>query len=417
MSKIAPPLPPFERKKHNDPIIEEIRYYQVITPIYGGGVEAGSPDPITPIRVPTIRGHLRFWWRATQGARYPKPKELYKHESAIFGSTEAQSKLHLHVEMTKQGETFLVNDSRGNTITNLGHFSSPYSYAAFPAFTGAGGKDFQPPYNHEFKLTLRYPSSLKKDIEAALWAWSCFGWVGARGRRGFGALRLLSVNGVAPSYPHEPQALLQRLQEELDRHCAETKEAKDYPTLYAAYLYCTGAHNKAEDSWKNLLEKYKNFRQMRNRGERPPRPGRSKWPEPDAIRALTRRSSPRHSTPLLQINGRTILKFPRARFGLPIIFQFIDRREGDPNQTELSPQGYDRLASPLILRPFHTGQKVIGVVVILDSPFPFREKLEIRGVHGTQSAAISEDEAKKIEPLGGKKNILKAFLTDLGYKS
>lgn len=37
---------------------------EVVTPIYGGGVETRKIDGVNTIRVPTIRGHLRFWWRA-----------------------------------------------------------------------------------------------------------------------------------------------------------------------------------------------------------------------------------------------------------------------------------------------------------------------------------------------------------------
>lgn len=37
--------------------------YQLITPMYGGGVISTKVDTAMPIRVSSIRGQLRFWWR------------------------------------------------------------------------------------------------------------------------------------------------------------------------------------------------------------------------------------------------------------------------------------------------------------------------------------------------------------------
>ena len=51
-------------------LIEQIREYQLITPLYGGGVTPGEFDPLTPVRGSEIRGHLRFWWRATRGGQF-----------------------------------------------------------------------------------------------------------------------------------------------------------------------------------------------------------------------------------------------------------------------------------------------------------------------------------------------------------
>jgi hypothetical protein len=37
---------------------------KTVTPILGGGYRTRKLDDMDVIRVPTIRGHLRFWWRA-----------------------------------------------------------------------------------------------------------------------------------------------------------------------------------------------------------------------------------------------------------------------------------------------------------------------------------------------------------------
>lgn len=64
---------------------------QLVTPMFGGGVEAGKPDPVTLIRRSAIRGHLRFWWRATCGADSTSARDLKQRKTEIFGDTEHTS--------------------------------------------------------------------------------------------------------------------------------------------------------------------------------------------------------------------------------------------------------------------------------------------------------------------------------------
>ncbi len=99
-------------------------------------------------------------------------------------------------------------------------------------------------------------------------------------------------------------------------------------------------------------------------------PGRSMWPEPSAIRQITGQSHPRHRNP---IPNPAVNKFPRAAFGLPIIFQFKDSNKHNPNDPQRDPrktalelENYDRLASPLILKPLACQNgNFIGLAFIL----------------------------------------------------
>ncbi|MBR0248932.1 MAG: type III-B CRISPR module RAMP protein Cmr1, partial [Synergistaceae bacterium] len=57
----APPVLPSVGKT---PSLRELSLrITVSTPMAGGGVEAGIVDTQRPVRVPSIRGHLRYWWR------------------------------------------------------------------------------------------------------------------------------------------------------------------------------------------------------------------------------------------------------------------------------------------------------------------------------------------------------------------
>ena len=84
-------------KKNGETIIRETREYELITPLFGGGAENKKADEVSVIRATEIRGHLRFWWRATRGGQFSTIEELKKHEDAIFGSTEENSALQIEL--------------------------------------------------------------------------------------------------------------------------------------------------------------------------------------------------------------------------------------------------------------------------------------------------------------------------------
>jgi len=58
---------------------------KTITPMFGGSATVREVDEKNPVRAASVRGHLRFWWRATAGAQYSDPKELFKAEEEIWG--------------------------------------------------------------------------------------------------------------------------------------------------------------------------------------------------------------------------------------------------------------------------------------------------------------------------------------------
>jgi CRISPR-associated protein Cmr1 len=99
------------------------------------------------------------------------------------------------------------------------------------------------------------------------------------------------------------------------------------------------------------------FRQDRFRPQ-----GRSRWPEPNALRLILKRSDPTHVPP----PGAPVF-FPRAALGLPIVFHF--KSETDPS-SELVGQSTDRLASPLVIRPHRLADgKLAVIVLVLNTPW------------------------------------------------
>ncbi|WP_158257454.1 type III-B CRISPR module RAMP protein Cmr1 [Haliangium sp. UPWRP_2] len=387
-----------------DAVREKTVSLRVITPVFGGGVHISSdenlrhlkdPDRCTPIRGSTVRGQLRFWWRVMCGATV-EPQELYEKESKIWGAARRPSPVSLSVEQSSINiAPVRVFDPNATGFPRPERGMENIAYAAFPLQSKSSGRERTAPGTlHEFKgpatLTLRYPNYLAKDVEAALTGWLTFGGLGGRTRRGFGA--------VSDGNPISPSALLEQYGIPPER-----LECVPSPTTFS----------DPAEALKYGLGKLRRFRQGvgvgRNPGADSRRPGRSRWPEPEAIRKLLRTADPMHRERLVNVD-----KFPRAAFGLPIIFHF--QSKSDPEATTLHPKDAERMASPLILRPILVAPNtyrcfalVLGVEEI-PPRVVLTEQGQARRTFAADTTLTQAEASTRHSPLRGIPDALFAFL-------
>jgi len=345
---------------------------EVVTPLFGGGVEAGRPDPVTLIRPSSIRGHLRFWWRATRGAACNSAEGLRRREILIWGSTDQQSRVFVAVELVKPGKRVPCAKYSWNPRARGGKGGhqlrwedrfrgTALPYALFP-FQGKPPKDKDkqsaPPEEEpadmvvglSFRLTLRYPPECRDDVRRAAGAWLNFGGVGARTRRGCGSLYCADF---APR-ESDPQSLKKWLRTTFPDVPAAASQSNPWPMLLETILVGKPGRDPLA-AWNAAMDVLQRFRQGpgvgRNPGRSPNRPGRSRWPEPETIRKTTLARAPIHSAFKHHLDG-----VPRVLFGAPIVFHFKDERSGDPPDTEVYPvvngEAAQRMGSPLILKPW-----------------------------------------------------------------
>ena len=83
------------------------REVEVISPVFGGGVHVDQdelkrqlkrPDPVTPIRGASVRGQLRFWWRAARGCAAGSVAQMRDAEAAVWGKASVPGEVSLRVE-------------------------------------------------------------------------------------------------------------------------------------------------------------------------------------------------------------------------------------------------------------------------------------------------------------------------------
>ena len=356
---------------------------ELITPMFGGGVEPRTNDPSFPIRTTAIRGQLQFWWRATVGAQYADRQALRAAQSAIWGSTEQASRVEVRVQNVEAANpqrcaTFEPDRNAPGKYRSVPTWNPPFnnnslSYALFP-FQGqlADGRtriEVEPAAcNHKasFRLILRCHKdfNFEKDVEPALHAWILFGGLGSRTRRGCGSVRCKALE------VKDRNELMQKLKGFLQ----PSQPVHPWPTLAEAILVGP-EQTTAIPAWDQAIELLRDFRQgvgfARNPGQQPNRPGRSRWPEPETIRRVTKRRAPLHQR-LEHVPDNAFL---RAEIGLPIVFHFKDERPGDPPDTILyAGNGSDgekreRMASPLILKARALGNgKFVPIIMRLKAP-------------------------------------------------
>lgn len=338
----TPPCPEWQ-----SPPQQNTRRFRVtlITPMYGGGVKAGEPDADMPIRASAIRGQLRFWWRLLNREKYPESRDMFRAEREVWGGLGKSEK-----EVTASKVLLRIADQPDKNQLVASKNVIP-QYAIAVSRTGKTDLPNVLNANTIFELIVTCDPDIWVSVHTTLRWWSSFGGLGARTRRGLGAVE---VDGLKPVNADEVKVM-------------------------GCNLALNGDHSQPIEAWQAAIDKLSNFRQGAGIARRPALPGskaptgRSYWPEPDAIRRIT----DTHRIKSDQAGGHEFTPahpagnvFPRAFFGLPIIFHFksivsnkTDKggkikedkdKRFDPYDVRLRPAraNSDRMASPLIVRPY-----------------------------------------------------------------
>ncbi len=411
--------------------ITQTRKYKLITPLFGGGVKARENDTSKLIRETSIRGQLRFWWRATRGTG--TIADMKNREDEIFGSADervGQSKISItvtEINIGKETDLFKLGKTKsGNRKVDPADGWRDVAYAAFSLQpTSEELKAHEAPNLLKvrkgvgFTIKITYPKNEESELQAALWAWETFGGIGGRTRRGFGALDLTEVTdeegNTIPLQKYTQDGIEEQIKADISKYCISASSSI-FPTLSNASFKIKKQDDETK-AWGYAVKKLRDFRQVRDMGGG--HPGRNKWTEPDQLRREFMKRFPCKLTSHTPISS--IDKFPRGEFGLPIVFHF-QRDEGidkDFTLTGKVSNKIERLASPLILRPVKCGEKAVSLALILDTPrIPNGGWDLVYGKNGSIVTAKT-DRLDKTEVTGltglknelnGKTDVLEAFL-------
>lgn len=186
---------------------------EVITPMFLGGAEKNMVE----LRTPSIKGALRFWWRALHG--YLKENELRKKEKLLFGGIGDNARKSPFTIKTK-----LVGNGNKNQIksfTPLPHHKSPkYNRRIFKKNAFIIGTKFEVEFivkpfiyyeeNNETKK--KDGKEILKEIENIFEIFSILGGLGMRSRRGFGAFKIIKKENKDFIYSYD----IDKIKEKID---------------------------------------------------------------------------------------------------------------------------------------------------------------------------------------------------------
>jgi CRISPR-associated protein Cmr1 len=419
------------RTTRGGPDIREISIRaEIVTPILGGTTQTRAVDDVDIIRTATVRGHIRFWWRALYAAEHPSASALYARESEIWGRAATdeggRSAVEIRIVVERTGR---IDSSDIRLYDSKDGKATPGAYALWPAREEK--KTNTPPARRrapgtQFQLTFIAASSCEREVRNALRAWILFGGYGGRTRRGLGSLRVL--DDPRPWLPSKATRDAIRALFGFDVLASPAKAPGDVPWLGGAALQVGKAERDAMKVWTTALDWLKEFRQgtsgqqserAREPGtgkSQPQRPSISNWPEADKIRHIKRKTNshaPRHNA---------TAAWPRAGFGLPIIGQFQTKaRDGtrfdEPGPFELrwssGKTEHDRLSSPLIVKalPLSDGT-FVPCALWLNRAYPAGEVV-LRGVNNSSAPfdrLVAPGDRAQFSALDNKQSLRAAFL-------
>lgn len=169
---------------------------ETVTPMFLAGADGRTPE----LRPPSIKGAMRFWWRAMNGHL----EKLKDREAEIFGASDekiGKSKFSIRVKPHNKLHSskdklpihpIIVTTSRKSFKINI----LEYLYGTHENKKGQGNiftRDYISP-NQKFSVIISLPDELKKEVINVLRILSTFGGLGSRSRNGFGSFRIRSMN-------------------------------------------------------------------------------------------------------------------------------------------------------------------------------------------------------------------------------
>ncbi|SMO36381.1 type III-B CRISPR module RAMP protein Cmr1 [Melghirimyces algeriensis] len=302
--------------------------FQTVTPMLMFGADQSRAE----IRIPSIKGALRFWYRAVD-------PHYWKHEPQLFGSggeKGGQSRFLMRLKTISQPEKYEKKWRKG-----VG-----YSYLSFSIKKNrepiSVGTSFEISFYRRGHLDDHGNEEDWKRLMASVWLLGHMGGLGSRSRRGFGSLTLKSIDpksSVSEPFslplihrqkkPHEWmhafQSGMDQIQGWLGKRSTEPKHTVlDGKSTF--HLHMHGYHD-----WKLAMDELgktlKDFREKEGDREIS---GRKKWSKGAAV-------------------------------GLPLIIK------QEEEQKTFSPKKGDRNASPIWMRIVKIGKKYYPFVTVLST--------------------------------------------------
>lgn len=331
--------------------------YSVVTPMFLSGADQSKPE----LRVSSIRGALRFWWRALAWNRLKgNLRKIREEESLLFGSTSHGQGMLMRLLNPKDLRSFVEkhNDdanmywneqkARGLKYISYG-LDEDCRRGAFASLSHERSDDVR------FGIECRLKSSIAEGgeydrvemLKSALIALGTFGGLGAKSRKGFGSLNINMLDKV-------------RITNDMSTRCKRLFPDKPCPCLptYTAFSgYSDGECSCRVVDLLKVVEK-----------------------SPDAALAKIGQAISKKSNELSKSDSGHIRNPQALVFGLP-----RKRKDG-----LVKPRKTERRGSPILFHVYRKGKNFGVIAVVLPAKFLPDDGLVIVNEDGTAPTNVDE---------------------------
>lgn len=383
--------------------------FRIVTPMFIGGADQTPDDGVRP---PSVKGALRFWWRAMNWNKFRAAtgatdasalKELHDAEAKLFGLS---AKTVNGKQVGGQG-CFLLQ------VTNEkfeGHGAYDQAGQKYLLGQGVNARNCLNGGTFSTKILFRPTVSEheRKEVVKALMAWGLLGGLGSRSRHGIGSVAVMELNGTAIYNPPKIPKNISEYKNVLAWLGLPPDDGIDLPPFSAFSKHSRVDCSLTGSNAMNLLNKVgiemKKYRSYGLYNER------TKQHEVDGKKA-EKNFSPDHDEMLKAVQGTSPMTLPcRAVFGLPHNYFFKsefnklqkEKKEGltragineldaerEAKQyakrnavVELSPSSEERArrASPLLIHAHQFPDNTVAIIqTLLPATFlPIGEKITFK---------------------------------------
>ncbi len=351
---------------------------ETVTPLF----LAGNDQNAVELRAASIRGQLRYWYRAILGGLgVIRAERLHELESRVFGKEERGSPLLARVKDVRLSGGRIKQNKEldlGYDKTRKETRRPGLTYLLYSTQLGGNERpyaDIGTTFTLEFSCFNKEADRVLKLAACALWCWTHLGGLGTRSRRGGGDIQVREVrggeeilhdlHGFSPAGVTTVEALKDHLENGLKKvrgliaqlnalMPGTVSGSVGFPILHpdhADIWIIRSTWNNALEAMEQVGRKFQQFR--RERGP--------DFPSvlDDYLRA-----------------GRSP-ELERPAFGLPLQFRY---RSAPDKQAMVETEHYARRASPLLFRFLKLGGGKIALVLLhfKSSFLPSDERLKIR---------------------------------------
>ncbi len=347
--------------------------YKITTPMFLGGAFPEESVDDQQFRNASLKGALRFWWRALNWGRMLREaggnetaalKALHRREGELFGkASDGKDSVQSRVQLSSQ---FL----EVTTLAAGDKSVKPVSYLLGMGLYDYRGGTLRPALRGGvLRLTARFkPGSgqdVQDEVQQTLIALGIFGGLGSRGRKGLGSLAVQSLQRVGERQEFTGPAQLHNFIASLD-YSAPGKDAPLTAFTASSRIDLAPAGNSPTECLKLVSDCLQLYRDGTVNGERE-KPTRFDQDRTRAEQAA---------------NGKAISQLPdRAVFGLPHNYHWKSPSPFDDLQ--IAPKGttLNRRASPLFIHvhQFPNGQCCILHALLPGLFLPLGTSIELKG--------------------------------------